>query len=75
MDMKNYDKDGDILLTFVLEKNFYLLSTILACLIGGLFINSVLGYVHLPQKNTIPLAIQISLLIFGLKMYYPNDFS
>jgi hypothetical protein len=70
MDRKNNDKDGDILLTFFFEKNFYLLSTILASLIGGLFIYSVRGYVHLPPKNTIPFAILISLLIFGLTRYY-----
>jgi hypothetical protein len=75
MDRKNYGKDGDILLTFFIEKIFYLLSTILASLIGGLFINSVRGYVHLPPKNTIPVAIQISLLLFGLTRYYPTDFS
>jgi hypothetical protein len=75
MDRKNFDKDGDMLLTFFIEKNFYLLSTILASLIGGLFINSVRGYVHLPQKNTIPVAIQISLLLFGLTRYYSTPIS
>jgi len=75
MDRKNNDKDGDILLTFFIEKNFYLLSTILASLIGRLVIYSVRGSVHLPQKNTIPLADLISLLIFGLTRYYSTSIS
>jgi hypothetical protein len=36
---------------------------------------SVRGYMHLPQKNTIPPAIQISLLIFGLTSYYSTSIS
>lgn len=56
-------------MTFNFEKSHYLVTSIV-CAIAGICVYSVLTYVLVAPRITIPISIIISILIFGLTKYY-----